>query len=407
MLVCSIRRNDYPSIGGFFLLLALLPLLLTCSSPVQPLFIGLSAPETGAWVEGVIPVTANVGAGGSFTRFELLVDGQVVATANTSAVPHTFLWDTRATAPDSTAPTQHTVQVRGHTSDDRQKETNLLSVFVLHPKRLTVTPDIDIQPEWSHDGTKIIFKSNRLSPDPVQSFKIYTMTATGVNQTQIVTDRDYHGYPDWSPDETQVVFNSFDPGNSDVFTASVATGVSRQITADASFDDSGRWSPDGTRIVFFSTRTGSSELYLAPVTLDGAPNGSLVRLTTNTIRDEQPRWAPDGTRLVFESNRTGQMKVYTLPAAGGGATQITNASTGADGYPNWSADSRYLTFDSESNDNRDLYLIPASGGTPRRITWDSAYDEHPSWSPDGRKIAFASNRSGNMDIWIVEIPPVP
>ena len=403
----SIRRTPLMRpFNGFFLLLMTLVTTFTCGSPVQPLFVGISFPATGAWVEGVIPVGVSIGAGVSYSRFDLLVNGQVVA-ADSSGTQHVFQWDTRVDAPSNAAPTQRTLQVRARTNDGRQKDTNPVSVTVLYPVRLTTTPDIDIQPEWSHDGSKIIFKSNRLSPDPVQSFKIYTMTPTGTNQTQIVTDRDYHGYPDWSPDETQVVFNSFDPGNSEVFTASVATGVSQQITNDPSFDDSGRWSPDGTQIVFFSTRTGSSELYLAPVTAGGAPNGSLIRLTTNTFRDEQPRWAPNGIRLAFESNRTGQMKVFTLPATGGGATQITNSSTGADGYPNWSADGAYITFDSEDNDSRDLYFIPASGGVPRRITSDSAHDEHPSWSPDGRKIAFASNRSGNMDIWVVEIPSVP
>ena len=64
------------------------------------------------------------------------------------------------------------------------------------------------------------------------------MNADGTQQEQIFTDRDYHGYPDWSPDETQVIFNSFDPGNNDIFTASIATGQSNQITTDPGFDDS-------------------------------------------------------------------------------------------------------------------------------------------------------------------------
>ncbi|MBM3264675.1 MAG: PD40 domain-containing protein [candidate division Zixibacteria bacterium] len=381
--------------------------LTTCANPSGPPELAITAPSADALLEGVASVTVDASSAGELARLELLVDDAVSATITGSSLPRSFSWDTGSSASASTAPTRHVLKIRAYNGDGRKRESDPVAVYVLYPKRLTETPDIDIQPEWSSDGTKIIFKSNRFSPDPVQSFKIYTMTATGAAETQIFTDRDYHGYPDWSPDGQHVIFNSFDPGNNEIFTASVISGVSQRITNDPSFDDSGRWSPDGTRIAFFSTRTGNPELYLTPVTLSGAPNGSPVRLTSNAFRDEQPRWSPDGTKLVFESDRTGVMKVWTMPAVGGTAVQVTDDRTGDDGYPNWSRDGRRIVFDSERNGNRDLYIIAAEGGAPIRITSHTAFDEHPSWSPDGRKIVFASNRSGNMDIWVVEIPVLP
>lgn len=392
-----------------FFIIVQISLILGCSdgNPVKPTEVFLASLSDGDWVEGSTSISVSA-AGGNYTYVELKVDGQTIKTEfkddTQEIATYTFFW--QPANANQWRPINYVVEAEAFGSSGSIRKSPPVTVTALFPRQLTDNPGVDIQPEWSKDGTKIIFKSNRLSPDPVQSFKIYTMNADGTQQEQIFTDKNYHGYPDWSPDETHVIFNSFDPGNNELFTASIATGQSSQITTDSGFDDSGRWSPDGTQIAFFSTRTGGSELYLLPVDNNGVRTGFPTRITSNSNRDEQPRWSPDGQKLIYESDRSGPINIWMIDLATKMETQITVGTSVDDGYPNWSPDGTFLVFDSKRSENRDLYLCPSSGGEEKRVTFNPSYDDHGSWSPDLTKIVFGSNRAGNMDIWVVEIPSI-
>ena len=56
-------------------------------------------------------------------------------------------------------------------------------------------------PDWSPDGTKIVFASYRDS-----NYEIYVMNDDGTNQTRLTNDSDYESEPVWSPDGTKILF---------------------------------------------------------------------------------------------------------------------------------------------------------------------------------------------------------
>lgn len=408
-----------PNIRAIFLLL--LPMFfLVCQGQKNPLTTpvetSISSPAAGDWLSGASSVLVSSSASGSFSKVGLYVNGSLVEMKSKNDpdwnTDYYFRW--QPSSSDGFSPTLQTLSLKTFSGSDTITDTlsaavsNAVEVYSLHPRQVTSNASVDIQPEWSNDSTTLIFKSNRQSADPVQSFKIYTIKPDGSGISRIYTDMNYHGYPDWSPNEDYVIFNSFDPGNSEIYTASVATGTSVRLTNDPSFDDSGRWSPDGTKVVFFSTRTGGSEMYTMDVSESGSPVASMVRLTNNSWRDEQARWSPNSRQLIYESNKLnqGQMKVWLYDLDTAAETQVTFGDSD-DGYPNWSPDGTHIIYDSLSGTtgNRDIFIVPLSGASPtRQITFDEAYDDHPSWSPDGQSIAFASKRSGNWELWTVSIP---
>jgi len=65
------------------------------------------------------------------------------------------------------------------------------------------------------------------------------------------------------------------------------------------FDDAAKgqlpdWSPDGSQIAFQSTGTGNGDLYVMDA------DGSNVRQLTSTPEaDQGPAWSPDGTQVAF------------------------------------------------------------------------------------------------------------
>ncbi|HMB71776.1 MAG TPA: hypothetical protein VKU85_20865, partial [bacterium] len=153
------------------------------------------------------------------------------------------------------------------------------------------------------------------------------------------------------------------------------------------------WSPDGTEVLFDSDRSGNRDLWVIPVT-----GGTATRLTFNAGADIQPDWSPDGSAQVFSAVVGGSAAdLYTRPSAGGPTVILDSDSGNVDGLPSWSPDSSLIAYVKGS----DIYIIPAGGGTPVQLTTDPATDTHPTWSPDGSQIAFQSDRSGNVDVWVI------
>lgn len=87
-------------------------------------------------------------------------------------------------------------------------------------------------------------------------------------------------------------------------TALPATGVSPS------------WSPDGTQLVFESN---DSDVYVMNSDGTGQRN-----LTNNLATDLEPAWSFDGTKIAFRSNRVGGVQqVFVMNADGSGQTQLT------------------------------------------------------------------------------------
>jgi TolB protein len=350
----------------------------------------------GDWVEGEVEIIV----GGDVENLELVVNGTVVSSANAG---ESLIWDTRDE--NATSPALFQVVVRGELENGTEVESSPVNVTVLYPRQLTYDTAMDIQPEWHPGGEIFVFKSNRGEEDHI--FKLYTLVP-GEEPVLVQTDRIYHGYPGWSPDGSQMVFNSYDPeiegtGEMDIFVVNLSSGESIPVTANSDFDDSGRWSPDGNFISFHSSRSGDLDVWKVAVAENGTPIGEPVRLTPGDSNEHCPRWSFDGEWLVYETDREEGTDVWVMRADGSDARQITNDDYD-DGYPGWSPAGDWLVYDSVRDDNTDIYLIPIAGGPQKRVTMHHTDDRHASWSPDGRSLLFHSGRGGDVNIWQVEIP---
>jgi dipeptidyl aminopeptidase/acylaminoacyl peptidase len=70
---------------------------------------------------------------------------------------------------------------------------------------------------WSPDGTKIAFHSDRDCGGCGTYFDIYAMNANGTGQIRRAFDPAYATGPAWSPDGTKIVFDSQRDGNYEVY----------------------------------------------------------------------------------------------------------------------------------------------------------------------------------------------
>jgi Tol biopolymer transport system component len=115
--------------------------------------------------------------------------------------------------------------------------------------------------------------------------------------------------PRISPDETQLVYTRFrDPAEplagSAIFVSDLEGGSERRLTEFDAYGAYPDWSPDGSRIVFNTFDLGAFQDIAVQVNLFSIkPDGSdIQRLTdygANDTRATQPRWAPDGSGIVY------------------------------------------------------------------------------------------------------------
>ena len=261
--------------------------------------------------------------------------------------------------------------------------------------RLTVHDAFDSGPDWSPDGRRIAFASDRDG-----SFEVYVMNADGSGVTRLTKNDAVDVSPTWSPDGRRIAFSSTRDGSFEIYVMNAdGSGVTR-LTVNDAYDVYPAWSPDGRHIAFDSDRDGNREIYVM-----NADGSGVTRLTDHGADDFTPAWSPDGLRIAFTSGSGGNTEIYVMDASG--FTRLTNNDVD-DVTPAWSPDGRRIAFASERDGNLEIYVMNADGSGVTRLTYNGARDLFPEWSPDGRRIAFHSNRDGgNWEIYVMNAAGEP
>lgn len=143
----------------------------------------------------------------------------------------------------------------------------------------------DFMPQWSPDGNSITFISQDPNGDRILSVDINGETATVL--TNNTTYRILHR--SWSNDGKFIAFESANPDDdSQIFLLDVGSKSVFPIT-DSSKTISlfATWSPDDSQLVFQSNHDGDFEIY----TLDLARK-TITQLTHNDYDDIYPVWSP-------------------------------------------------------------------------------------------------------------------
>lgn len=266
--------------------------------------------------------------------------------------------------------------------------------------QVTDNPARDWDPDWSPDGSQLVFTSDR---DGVGHLYQVPVSTNGEREAQVeqltfglISDM----HPCWSPDGSTIAFCSQRDGNQDIWVVDANGGLPEQRTNTAYREESLGWSHSGARITFDSNRSGNWEIH----TINSA-GGDAQRLTFHAALDIGPNGSHDGELIAFTSERSGSGNIWLVPAAGGSPWQLTFENEGMTGYPCWSPDDRTIAFIFYRNGNFDIYTIPAEGGeiTPL-LTYDSN-EMYPSYSPDGTMLAFSSNMTGNDEVYILRLDP--
>jgi eukaryotic-like serine/threonine-protein kinase len=185
-------------------------------------------------------------------------------------------------------------------------EASLDSAARRRPKRLIASTRQEVFPQYSPDGTKIAFASDRSG-----SWEIWVADSEGANAAQLTSFRSGNiGSPSWSPDSRRIVFDARPEGSPDLFVVNAEGGLARKLTTDPSEDTAPSWSNDGRRIYFASDRDGTQQVWKIP-----AEGGEPVRVTKGG--GFASRESPDGKYLYYTKRRWAPGGLWRIPVNGG------------------------------------------------------------------------------------------
>jgi len=256
-------------------------------------------------------------------------------------------------------------------------------------------------------GGQIAFVS-----DKTGIFQIYKVNSDGKNLKQITNMVEGACQPDWSPDGTRLVFISPCKANTDYYPGSAMFIINEDgsgLTPLATMvggDYFPQWSPNGEKIVFTSLRNSKRpQIYI----LDLKTN-NVTALSEKYSFDMEPAWSPDESQIVFISRHNDTDQIWVMNADGTNRRQFSYGNPVFQySRPSWSSDMSMVLFTQVFSEK----AVPRVGVAP--FGSDEKYVEYffgqeslpmreAVYSPDGLWLAFESwEGGGSHNIYIIAV----
>ena len=159
------------------------------------------------------------------------------------------------------------------------------------PRNLTNTKELNSEPDWSHDGTKIAFVTTTVINEKDKVKDIFVINVDGTNPVKLTDSLTNDESPCWSPDGTKIAYDSVIDGVADICVMNADGSGKVNLTQDNFKDFEPVWSPDGKEIAFATVRGGNREIYV--MNADGTNHRSV---SNHDMLDDFPSWSPELTK---------------------------------------------------------------------------------------------------------------
>ncbi len=285
------------------------------------------------------------------------------------------------------------------------------------PKQFTYGDQVDALAEFSPDGTKIAFISNRQNE---AQFQIHIIDVDGGEARPITNLKGQFAQLAWSPDGKRIAI---------VFRKKDKEVMDRE--ADEQAKKLGVVCRNYDRIFYKQEAKGYMPHERFHIWIVNAKTGKAKQITDHKVRDEHSvSWSPDGKRLVYLTNTSKDpdldlenMDIYTMSVDGGKPKKIPTPY-GSKELPTYSNDGKTIAYYGAEGKgvwwkNTTVWIVPANGkgksvdltkraditcsqGTLNDIIGTPVLTR-PIWSPDDNVIYFSASEHGNITLRCVGV----
>ena len=211
-----------------------------------------------------------------------------------------------------------------------------VSAFGGTPERLSVGGVDTFYPSIARKGNRLAFTQIH-GGMPVYQVEIPNPTRPPSAPVRLIDSTRSNHTPQFSPDGEKIAFASDRSGADEIWICDHdGTNPIQLTTFGGPNVGSPRWSPDGKQIVFDLHTSNISHIYTVAV-----EGGTPRRVTNEDLDESVPTWSRDGKWIYFCSNRSGDQQLWKIPAQGGQALQVTRHG----GFTSFeSADGKFLYY---------------------------------------------------------------
>ena len=260
---------------------------------------------------------------------------------------------------------------------------------------------------WSPDGRSLVYS---------MAGSLWKQRIDSTTAEELTAGPGYDYQPDWSPDGSTIVFVRYLHDAMELDALDLKSGAVTQWTHGGDVNLEPRWSPDGAHIAFVSTKdTGHFHIFIGRPAKTGfaaAPwskerKSKIARYYYSPFDQElSPSWSPDGRTLAYVDNPEigyGSGSLWRQQLDKRKPAQLLHREeTNWKAAPDWSPDGKRVIFSSYGGrQSNQIWTLTAKGDDyPLPLTFGDDDTTRPRWSPDSSRIAYISNHSKNTEIWI-------
>jgi Tol biopolymer transport system component len=292
-------------------------------------------------------------------------------------------------------------------------------------------------PRISPDGKTVAYTVSETKTEKDKEWKavthIWVVPTAGGSPRQFTRGDNSCTSPEWTPDGKKIAFltDREKAGERQVWMMYADGGEAWAVTSQKGGVSGFRISPDGKSLLFTAVDQPTKEeedrkrLKDDTILIDqdikmthlwhfDIEKKEAKRLTEGSFTVSDPQWSPDGTQASFTARPTpnaddgGLADSWILNIATKEKRKVEDTPGSSDSV-RWSPDGKWLAYTGgramgDGVQTTYLYVVPSSGGPPREIS--TKLDNNvgqPFWSPDGRTVYFSSNTFQAVEAFSINV----